>query len=112
MRFDATRLAGAFLIRIEPQVDARGFFARTWCRNEFAAHGLHTDFVQCSLSRSVARGTVRGMHLQLPPSEESKLVRCTAGAIYDVIVDLRPDSPTFLEHIGIELRASDHAALY
>lgn len=112
MRFRATELAGAMLVGIEPQTDARGFFARTWCAREFAAQGLPAQFVQASLSRNTRRGTVRGLHLQLPPSQEGKLVSCLAGAIYDVIVDLRPESPTFLRHIGFELSADTHEALY
>ena len=112
MRFQPTALAGAVLVGIEPQADARGFFARTWCAREFAAHGLPVQFVQSSISYSVRRGTLRGMHVQLPPSQEGKLVSCLAGAIHDVIVDLRPDSPTFLRHFGVELSAASHEALY
>jgi dTDP-4-dehydrorhamnose 3,5-epimerase len=103
MRFRETTLPGAFVVQIERQGDDRGFFARTWCTREFAVHGLPENLVQTSMSRSERRGTVRGMHLQLPPSTETKLVRCTRGAIYDVIVDLRPDSATFLKHFAIEL---------
>jgi dTDP-4-dehydrorhamnose 3,5-epimerase len=112
MRFLPTPLAGAKVVGIEPQADARGFFARTWCAREFAAEGLPEQFVQASISRNTRRGTVRGLHLQLPPSREGKLVSCIAGAIHDVIVDLRPESPTFLRHHAIELSAETHQALY
>ena len=112
MRFVETPLAGAFVVGIEAHADARGFFARTWCADEFAAHGLQNVCVQMSLSRNERRGTVRGMHLQLPPSHESKLVRAMRGALYDVIIDLRPDSPTYLRHFGVELSAQAHNALY
>ncbi|HLY53889.1 MAG TPA: dTDP-4-dehydrorhamnose 3,5-epimerase family protein [Steroidobacteraceae bacterium] len=112
MQFLPTRLAGAVVVRIEPQADARGFFARAWCAREFAAHGMPAQFVQASISRNTRRGTVRGLHLQLPPSQEGKLVSCIAGSIHDVIVDLRPDSPTFLGHFGLELSAATHQALY
>jgi len=112
MRFLPTPLAGATVLGIEPQVDARGFFARTWCAREFAAQGLPVQFVQTSISRNNRRGTVRGLHLQLPPSQEGKLVSCISGAVHDVIVDLRPESPTFLGHFAIELSADTHQALY
>jgi dTDP-4-dehydrorhamnose 3,5-epimerase len=112
MRFRATPIAGAFVIEIEPFVDERGFFARTWCTREFAAQGLPDITVQTNISRNERRGTVRGMHLQLPPSREAKLVRCTRGAIYDAIVDLRPDSATYLEHFGVELSARAYNALF
>jgi dTDP-4-dehydrorhamnose 3,5-epimerase len=112
LRFSETGLGGALRVSIEPQSDARGFFARTWCAREFAARGLAAQFVQASLSRNSRRGTVRGLHLQLPPSVEGKLVSCLAGAIYDVIVDLRPESATFLKHFGLELSAASHEALY
>jgi dTDP-4-dehydrorhamnose 3,5-epimerase len=112
MRFHETALAGAFLIEIEPHTDMRGLFARTWCAQEFAARGLATDCVQASLSRNDRRGTVRGMHLQLPPSRESKLVRCARGSILDVLIDLRPESPSYLQHFAIELSAQACNALY
>lgn len=112
MRFRETPLPGAFIVEIEAHTDLRGFFARTWCTREFAAHGLRDAVVQVSISRNERRGTVRGMHLQLPPSREAKLVRCTRGAIYDVIIDLRPESPTFLRQFGVELTATDCNALY
>jgi len=112
MRFTPTPLAGATIVEIEPSTDHRGYFARTWCAREFAAHGLDSRLVQSSLSRNLQRGTVRGMHLQLPPSQEAKLVRCTRGAICDVIVDLRPDSATYLQSFAIELTETNHSALY
>lgn len=112
MRFVETRLSGAYIIEPEPLEDSRGFFARTFCAREFEAHGLVNSFVQCSVSLSRQRGTLRGMHFQLPPASEVKLVRCTAGAIFDVIVDLRKDSPSYLQHIGVELTAKNRRALY
>ncbi len=112
MRFFPAGLDGAFRIEPEPFTDARGFFARTWCRDEFSAHGLPADPVQCSISYNRLRGTLRGMHLQRPPHAEPKLVRCTAGAIFDVIVDLRRDSPTFTRWIAFELTARNRHALY
>lgn len=112
MRFRETSLPGAYVIEIEANADERGFFARTWCTREFAAHGLPATMLQTSISHNLRRGTVRGVHLQLPPSREGKLVRCTQGAIYDAIVDLRRGSNTFLRHFAIELRADQHNALY
>ena len=112
MRFVPTALAGAYIIEVEPHDDSRGFFARTFCAREFAEHGLETDFVQCSVSMNRTRGTLRGMHYQLPPAGEVKLVRCTAGAIHDVIVDLRQDSPTYLQHFSVDLTARNRCALY
>lgn len=112
MRFDPTPLSGAFIVEIEPYPDVRGFFARTWCSREFAGQGLPPQIVQTSISHNTRRGTVRGMHLQLPPSTEGKLVSCLRGAIYDAIVDLRPDSPTYQRHFGIKLTAAKHDALY
>ena len=112
MRFRATPLAGAFVVEIEPHNDARGFFARTWCEREFRNQGLAGELVQASISRNEKRGTVRGMHLQLPPSHEAKLVRVQRGAIYDVIIDLRPRSATYLKHFGVELSSRLSNALY
>jgi dTDP-4-dehydrorhamnose 3,5-epimerase len=111
MRFRETPISGVFVIEIEAHADERGFFARTWCAREFGAHGIADALVQTSISRNERRGTVRGMHMQLPPSRETKLVRCTRGAIYDVAVDLRPESPTFLRHFGVELAATAYNAL-
>ena len=112
MRFRETPLPGAFVVDIEANADSRGFFARTWCAREFAAQGLRDVCVQASISRNERKGTVRGMHMQLPPSEESKLVRCTRGSIHDVIVDMRPSSPTYLRHFGVELDSVKYNALY
>src|SRR6266853_1363705 len=95
MRFTALALPGAFRIDLVPTEDERGCFARTWCGEEFAAHGLSTHLAQCSISFNARRGTLRGMHYQAAPHEEAKLVRCTRGAIHDVILDLRASSPTF-----------------
>ena len=112
MRFTQTKLSGAFIIDLEPRVDARGFFARTFCEREFAEHGLPTHFPQCNLSRNRSRGTLRGMHYESTPSAESKLVRCSSGAIFDVIVDLRPGSATHLEWMGVELSSETGRALF
>ncbi len=112
MRLTATALAGAFLVEPEPIADVRGFFARTACRDAFAAAGLNGDFVQSSTSFNHRRHTLRGMHYQREPHAEDKLVRCTAGAIYDVIVDLRPDSPTRLGWLAAELTAANRRGLY
>jgi dTDP-4-dehydrorhamnose 3,5-epimerase len=112
MIFTPTRLAGMWLVEIEPYSDERGHFARTWCRREFEAHGLDTDLAQASLSFNRARGTIRGLHFQRPPHGEVKLVRCTRGAIFDVALDLRPRSPTRGEWQSFELSAANAAALY
>ena len=112
MLFEPTPLAGAFVLEAERLEDDRGFFARTFCRNDFREAGLEPDLVQCSLSFNHRKGTLRGMHYQAAPHDETKLVRCTMGAIHDVILDLRPDSPTFKESFGIELSADNRSALY
>jgi dTDP-4-dehydrorhamnose 3,5-epimerase len=112
MRFTPTKLKGAFIVEVEPHEDSRGFFARTFCAREFGERGLAASFVQCSVSLSRERGTLRGLHFQRPPAAEAKLVRCTAGALYDVIVDLRPESPTHLQHLGVELTARNRRGLY
>jgi dTDP-4-dehydrorhamnose 3,5-epimerase len=112
MRFEPTKLSGVFIVEVEPHEDSRGSFARTFCAREFAEQGLVSTFVQSSVSFNRKRGTLRGLHYQLPPACETKLVRCTAGALYDVIVDLRPDSPTYLRHIGVELTARNRRAVY
>jgi len=112
MKFEALPLAGAWLISPEKSSDDRGFFARIFCVEEFAAHGIESRFVQASISFNRARGTVRGMHFQWSPSRESKLVRCTRGAIHDILLDLRPDSPTFLQHSAVQLDEADASALY
>lgn len=112
MIFRDTSLPGAFVVDVEPRSDSRGFFARSWCRQEFESHGLVTDFPQANLSVNPTRGTLRGLHYQRAPFEEVKLVRCTKGALYDVIVDLRPRSPTFRRWYAVELSADNHRALY
>lgn len=112
MRFIATELGNACIVEPEPHKDDRGLFARTYCAREFRDHGLVDVFVQCNTSWNASKGTIRGLHYQLPPSSEVKLVRCTAGSLWDVIVDLRPDSPTYLKHVGVELTAANRRALY
>lgn len=112
MIFTETKLRGAFLIDLERQADDRGFFARTWCRREFEDHGLNPRLVQCSLSFNKHRGTLRGMHYQAGPHAEAKLVRCFKGSIYDVIIDLRPDSPTFKQWTSAELSADNRRMFY
>ena len=112
MIFTETRLAGAFTIDVEPHEDERGFFARVWDGEEFAQHGLDTRVVQSSIAYNRAAGTLRGLHFQALPFAETKLVRCTRGAIWDVVVDLRPGSPTFLEWVAVELSAENRRTLY
>jgi dTDP-4-dehydrorhamnose 3,5-epimerase len=112
MQFIETELPGAYVIELELKADERGYFARSFCEQEFAAHGLPSRFPQCNLSRNDRVGTLRGMHYEAPPSSESKLVRCVSGAIYDVIVDLRAGSPTFLAWTGVELSAASGRALF
>jgi dTDP-4-dehydrorhamnose 3,5-epimerase len=112
MRFTETRLGGAFLIDLERREDNRGFFARTFCQNEFAEQGLKTVIAQANLAFNRYKGTLRGMHFQFPPRAESKLVRCPRGGIVDIIVDLRPESPTYLEHVAVELNEENGTALY
>ena len=112
MQFIETRLKGAYILEAERIADERGFFARTWARDEFIAHGLNPDLAQCNVSYNHRTGTVRGMHWQAPPHAETKIVRCTQGALYDVIVDIRPDSPTYRQWVGVELSAENCRALY
>ena len=112
MKFIGTKLEGAWVIEPRLYEDSRGLFARTYCTREFREQGLVDSFVQCNTSWNARKGTVRGLHYQLPPSSEVKLVRCTAGALWDVIVDLRPDSPTYLQHVSVELTAKNRLALY
>lgn len=112
MRFIETELPGAYLIELEALTDERGFFARSFCQEEFAAHGLKVDVRQCNVSFNRVKGTLRGMHFQLPPKAEAKLVRCTRGAIHDVIIDLRPASATYCRWISVELTGDNHRALY
>jgi dTDP-4-dehydrorhamnose 3,5-epimerase len=112
MIFVPTALPGTFVIELERLGDERGFFARTWSAQEFEAHGLNARLVQCSTSFNSRKGTLRGMHWQAAPFEETKLVRCTAGAIHDVVLDLRPDSPAYLQHVTAELSAANRRMLY
>jgi dTDP-4-dehydrorhamnose 3,5-epimerase len=112
MRFEETALPGAYVIELDLLTDHRGFFARSWCQQEFAERGLNPNLVQCNISFNHKRGTLRGMHYQREPHGEAKLVRCTQGAIYDVLVDLRPQSPTFTQWIAVELSAENRRMLY
>jgi dTDP-4-dehydrorhamnose 3,5-epimerase len=112
MEFTETRLPGAWLVRLKRIEDQRGFFARGFCRDEFAAHGLNPGMLQLNVGFSHAKGTLRGLHYQEAPHAEAKFVRCTRGAIYDVIVDLRPTSPTLGQWVGVELTADNGTMLY
>jgi dTDP-4-dehydrorhamnose 3,5-epimerase len=112
MIFTETKLKGAFIIDIEKREDERGFFARAWCQKELEAHSLNLQWIQANLAFSKKRGTLRGLHYQIAPYEEAKLMRCIRGAIYDVIVDLRPESPTYMQWLGVELTADNHRMLY
>jgi dTDP-4-dehydrorhamnose 3,5-epimerase len=112
MIFTETPIAGAFLIDLEPRGDERGFFARFFCEREFGAHGLSTHFVQANNSLSARRGTLRGMHYQLAPKAETKVVRCLRGALFDIVLDLRPGSPTFGKSFGAELSADNRRMMY
>ena len=112
MKFTPTKIPGAYLINIEPMTDERGFFARSFCADEFQHQGLNSNFVQCNVSFTARQGTIRGMHYQVAPDTETKLVRCTRGAIYDVILDLRPESPTFKQWVAAELTADNHQMFY
>jgi dTDP-4-dehydrorhamnose 3,5-epimerase len=112
MIFTETRLPGAFIVDIERRSDERGFFARTFCRRDFAQHGLKFDIAQANVAFNLRPGVVRGLHFQFPPAAEAKLVRCTRGALLDVIVDLRPESPTWLQHVAVELTADGGRALF
>jgi dTDP-4-dehydrorhamnose 3,5-epimerase len=112
LTFEPTALAGAYLIAEEPHHDERGFFARTWCQKEFEEHGLNPRLAQCNVSFNATKGTWRGMHYQVAPHEEAKVVKCIAGAICDVIVDLRPESPTFKTHLTVTLSARNRRMLY
>jgi dTDP-4-dehydrorhamnose 3,5-epimerase len=112
MRFNPTDIAGVAVIDLQEHRDDRGFFARSFCQDEFTEHGLLPIVAQCNISYNHVAGTLRGMHYQLPPATEAKLVRCIAGAIVDQIVDLRPDSPTFRQHVTVELSAANRRSLY
>lgn len=112
MIFTETKLKGAFIIDVKRIEDERGFFGRSYCKEEFEAHGLNTNAVQTNVSYNRHKATLRGMHMQIAPNEESKLVRCTRGSIYDVIIDMRPHSATYLTWIGVELSAHTYRMLY
>ena len=112
MIFKETPLKGAFEIEVQKIDDERGFFGRLWCEKELKAHGLNTNIVQSNVSLSKNKGTLRGMHFQRNPFQETKLVRCTKGAVYDVIIDLRPDSPTFKKWHGVKLSEEKHNMIY
>lgn len=112
MRFTETPLSGAFVIDLEMKGDERGFFARSFCAHEFEAHGLSPAVVQTNTSYNASAGTLRGMHYQKEPAPETKLIRCVRGALHDVIVDMRPGSPTYGRHFAVELSAENHAMLY
>lgn len=110
--FRETALRGAFTIDLDRVEDERGFFARSWCVKEFESNGLDARLVQCNISYNKLRGTLRGMHYQIAPAAEVKVVRCTSGAIYDVIIDLRPEAPTYKEHFSVILSSENHRMLY
>jgi dTDP-4-dehydrorhamnose 3,5-epimerase len=112
MIFSRTKLKDAYVIDIDKLEDERGFFARSWCRHEFEHHGLNPQLVQCNISFNTHKGTMRGMHYQSKPCEEAKLIRCTMGSIYDIIVDIRPDSSSFKQYLGIILTHVNHKMLY
>ena len=112
MIFNETKLAGAYILDLQKHEDERGFFARTFCQKELEAHGLISDVAQANTSLSRSRGTLRGMHFQKSPHEETKLIRCTRGALYDVIIDLRPDSATYKQWVGVELTADNYRMLF
>ena len=112
MIFTEMELVGAFIIDLERHEDDRGFFARAFCQREFVEHGIEPRIAQVNVAHNRRRGTIRGMHFQYPPAAETKLVRCTRGAILDVVVDVRPESPTYLRHVAVELSADNHRALF
>ena len=112
MIFTETKLSGAFVIEIKKLADDRGFFGRSWCRREMEEHGLNGNVVNMNTSLTKYRGTLRGLHFQLPPNAEAKMIRCTRGSVYDIIVDLRPDSPTFRQWYGEVLSADNYKMLY
>jgi dTDP-4-dehydrorhamnose 3,5-epimerase len=112
LKFTETKLKGTYIIEPELLTDERGFFARSWCQKEFTERGLNPNLVQCNISFNLKKGTLRGMHYQTKPYEEAKLVRCTTGAIHDVIIDLRPESSTFKQWVAVELTAENRKMLY
>ena len=112
MKFTATRLEGAWIVELDRLEDERGFFARSFCQREFDELGMNSAVVQSNVSYNASKGTLRGMHYQVAPAEETKLVRCTRGSIVDIIVDMRADSPTYRQHIAVELNADNHRSLF
>ncbi len=112
MIFKETKLKGAYIIELQKLTDERGFFGRSWCKKEFEAHGLNANVVQANVSYSKTKGTIRGMHYQVAPYSETKSIRCFSGSIYDVIIDIRPDSPTYKQWIGVELSAENGLMLF
>ena len=112
MIFTETKLKGSYILDLQRHEDSRGFFARTFCQREFTEHGLKPNIAQANITFNRKKGTLRGMHFQYPPAAESKLVRCTQGGLLDIIVDLRPESPTYLKHVAVELTANNYRALY
>ena len=112
MKFSETMVQGVWAIEVDRITDDRGFFARVWCGREFVQHGIEADWVQANVGRSLRTGTLRGMHYQRDPQAEAKLVRCTRGAVYDVALDLRPASPSYLRWVGVTLDADEHTMLY
>lgn len=112
MIFHETKLAGAFIVELERSEDSRGFFARSFCAEEFRRHGIEFNAVQANISHNLKKGTLRGMHYQGEPVSETKFIRCIRGAVWDVIIDMRPDSPTYLQHLGVELSADNGRAIY
>jgi dTDP-4-dehydrorhamnose 3,5-epimerase len=112
MIFRESKLAGAYIVELEKQEDARGFFARAFCAGELRHHGVDFQVVQANISHNRRKGTLRGMHYQAPPASEPKFIRCIRGAVWDVIVDMRPGSATYLQHIGVELSADNGRAIY
>ncbi len=112
MKFNETKFSGVYLITLNPYLDERGFFARNFCKQEMAKHGLHSDFVQCNISYNRKKGTVRGLHYQIAPHEEVKIVTCIRGCIFDVVVDVRKNSSTYGQWLNVELSAENHHALY
>jgi dTDP-4-dehydrorhamnose 3,5-epimerase len=112
VRFTGTAVEGVTVVEVERISDDRGFFARVWCQDEFAQHGIHKEWAQANVGRSIRAGTLRGMHYQRDPHAEAKLVRCTRGSVYDVALDLRPSAPSYLRWAGVTLGADDHTMLY
>lgn len=112
MIFHETKLKGAFIVELDRKEDERGFFARAFCAKEFEEHGICANVVQANISHNHKKGTLRGMHYQLPPASEPKFIRCISGAVWDVIIDMRPDSPTYMEHLGVELSVENRRAIY